>query len=115
MIRLLISVTGNKNLCISGKSCQTSDTNTGTSFDDPEFTTSSGKKKSNKLPAILGSTIPTFFLFWAIVGVFIIVRQRRKAAAVTAMSAAGKIPTLKGTYMLIVENYIQASSMNSMY
>ncbi|RVW56960.1 Retrovirus-related Pol polyprotein from transposon TNT 1-94 [Vitis vinifera] len=110
---LKLIVTGNKNLCISGKSCQTSDTNTGTSFDDPEFTTSSGKKKSNNLPAILGSTIPTFFLFWAIVGVFIIVRQRRKAAAVTAMSAAGKIPTLKGTYMLIVENYIQTSSMNS--
>eukprot|EP00261_Vitis_vinifera_P034711 XP_019075954.1 PREDICTED: uncharacterized protein At1g24485 isoform X2 [Vitis vinifera] len=87
---LKLIVTGNKNLCISGKSCQTSDTNTGTSFDDPEFTTSSGKKKSNKLPAILGSTIPTFFLFWAIVGVFIIVRQRRKAAAVTAMSAAGQ-------------------------
>lgn len=87
---LKLIVTGNKNLCISGKSCQTSDTNTGTSFDDPEFTTSSGKKKSNKLPAILGSTIPTFFLLWAIVGVFIIVRQRRKAAAVTAMSAAGQ-------------------------
>lgn len=88
------SLSGNKNLC-SGKSCDQTggtdiDTPTGTSFNSPKATTSSGKKKSNKTPAILGSTIPTFFIFWACVGFYIMKRQRRKVAAAAAMTA-GKI------------------------
>ncbi|KAJ6713365.1 hypothetical protein OIU79_009370 [Salix purpurea] len=46
------------------------------------------KKKSNKLPIILGTVIPIFCLFWAIVG--FVVHHRRKTAAIAAI-AAGQV------------------------
>ncbi|XP_057482966.1 putative leucine-rich repeat receptor-like protein kinase At2g19210 [Actinidia eriantha] len=86
--KLKLVVTGNPDLCTSGKSC-------GTISDTPTTSTSYGggggyispKKKSNKLPAILGSTIPTFIIFWVIVGVVAIFHHKRKTAAIAALSA----------------------------
>ncbi|KAF9681653.1 hypothetical protein SADUNF_Sadunf05G0024400 [Salix dunnii] len=43
------------------------------------------KRKSNKLPIILGTVIPIFFLFWAIVG--FVFHHRRKTAAIAAITA----------------------------
>ncbi|KAK0605675.1 hypothetical protein LWI29_029478 [Acer saccharum] len=45
----------------------------------------SGKKKSSKLPAILGGTIPSFIVFWAIVGIVAVLHHRRKTAAISAI------------------------------
>ncbi|XP_057953788.1 probable LRR receptor-like serine/threonine-protein kinase At1g05700 [Malania oleifera] len=85
---LKLVITGNPNLCISGQSCQTTGTSTGTSSGITE-TTAGGrrKKKGNKLPVILGPTIPAFVLFWAIVGVVAILKQKRKTATVAAAGA----------------------------
>ncbi|KAJ6682911.1 hypothetical protein OIU74_021046 [Salix koriyanagi] len=46
------------------------------------------KKKSNKLPIILGTVIPIVFLFWATVG--FVFYHRRKTAAMAAI-AAGQV------------------------
>ncbi|KAJ6737501.1 hypothetical protein OIU85_019553 [Salix viminalis] len=43
------------------------------------------KKKSNKLPIIIGTLIPIFCFFWAIVG--FVVYHRRKTAAIAAIAA----------------------------
>ncbi|KAK1587242.1 hypothetical protein Q3G72_010930 [Acer saccharum] len=77
--KLKLVVSGNPNLCVSGKSC---DTTTGSSTDMPS---GSGKKKSSKLPAILGGTIPSFIVFWAIVGIVAVLHHRRKTAAISAI------------------------------
>ncbi|KAA8549545.1 hypothetical protein F0562_001437 [Nyssa sinensis] len=84
---LNLVVTGNPDLCTSGKSCQTTDTPTSSGY------AGSGKKKSNNLPAILGATIPSFLVFWAIVGVLAILHHKRRTAAVAAMSAGPNRPT----------------------
>lgn len=68
------SVTGNPSVCASGESCSSS----------PGSTTNvsgSKKKKSSKLPVILGITIPTFFLIWVAVGIVIIIQKKNKPAA----------------------------------
>ncbi|KAK3024463.1 hypothetical protein RJ639_043184 [Escallonia herrerae] len=67
-------VTGNPDLCASGKSC-------------PSTSYSGSKKKKNKLPVILGTTIPSFLVVWAIAGVLAILRQKRKKASVAAVGA----------------------------
>lgn len=79
-------MTGNPDLCASGKSCQTTPTFTSGT---PAVGTSGGgkKKKSSKLPVILGVTIPVFVLIWAVVGVLAILHHKRKTAAVAALTA----------------------------
>lgn len=72
-------VTGNPDLCTSGKSCQLTD--------DPKMRSSSSKEKKSKLPVILGITIPIFVVIWAIVGVYIILKHRRKTAAIAVLDA----------------------------
>ncbi|XP_048136736.1 uncharacterized protein LOC125315561, partial [Rhodamnia argentea] len=72
-------------LCVSGKSCKTDVTSTGGGSSDTTLTSSG--KKSSKLPAILGGTIPAFFIFWIIVGVAIVLHQQRKRAAIASMTA----------------------------
>lgn len=78
-------VLGNPDLCVSGKSCQTTSTSTGSGSSSE--TQSSASKKSSKLPAILGSTIPSFLVFWAIVGFFVVLHQKKKTAAIAAVTA----------------------------
>ncbi|KAI9194726.1 hypothetical protein LWI28_008694 [Acer negundo] len=77
--KLKLVVSGNPNLCVSGKSCETT---TGSSTDTQS---GSGTKKSSKLPAILGGTIPSFIVFWAIVGTVAVLHHRRKTAAISAL------------------------------
>jgi hypothetical protein len=72
---------GNPDLCVSGKSCQPTSTD-GTVITS---TPSGGRKKSNKLPVILGTTIPIFVFFWAIVG--FLVHHKRRTAAIAAITA----------------------------
>ena len=79
-----LSVTGNPDLCVSGKSCKTATADP--SGDSPVFSSSSGKKKS-KAPVILGTTIPIFVLVWVIGGVFAVLHHKRKTAAITAANA----------------------------
>ncbi|KAJ0020047.1 hypothetical protein Pint_32292 [Pistacia integerrima] len=76
------SVSGNPDLCVSGKSCQTTD---GTS----SVTRGSRKKKKKKkkLPVILGSSIPSFLVFCAIFGAVAAWHHRRKTAAIASLSA----------------------------
>lgn len=83
---LKLVVSGNPGLCVSGKSCKPTSTD-GTKSSP---TSSSSSKKSSKLPLILGTTIPSFMIFWAIVA-FILHHRRKKAAiaAITAGQAAG--------------------------
>ncbi|PNT06431.2 hypothetical protein POPTR_013G030100v4 [Populus trichocarpa] len=83
---LKLVVSGNPGLCVSGKSCKPTSTDGTKSSPTP----SSSSKKSSKLPLILGTTIPSFMIFWAIVA-FILHYRRKKAAiaAITAGKAAG--------------------------
>ncbi|KAK3442191.1 hypothetical protein EUGRSUZ_B02416 [Eucalyptus grandis] len=85
--KIKLTVSGNPELCVSGKSCKTDVTTTGGGLSDTP-STSSGKKTS-KLPAILGGTIPAFFVIWIIAGVALVLHQNRKRAAITAMTAGG--------------------------
>ncbi|KAH8491017.1 hypothetical protein H0E87_023230 [Populus deltoides] len=78
--KLKLVVSGNPNLCVSGNSCQPTSTDGTTSSSIP----SGRRKKSNKLPVILGTTIPIFVIFWAIVG--FIVHHKRKTAAIAAIT-----------------------------
>ncbi|XP_061945581.1 uncharacterized protein At1g24485-like [Populus nigra] len=78
--KLKLVVSGNPYLCVSGKSCQPTSTDGTTSSSIP----SGRRKKSNKLPVILGTTIPIFVIFWAIVG--FIVHHKRKTAAIIAIT-----------------------------
>ncbi|KAF5939793.1 hypothetical protein HYC85_020960 [Camellia sinensis] len=84
-------LTGNPNLCASGKSCQTTDTSPNSPGDEtPSSSTTdsgSGTKKSSILPIILGVTIPIFIVFWVIVGVCAILHHKRKTAAVASIGA----------------------------
>ncbi|KAF9670025.1 hypothetical protein SADUNF_Sadunf13G0025600 [Salix dunnii] len=79
--KLKLVVSGNPDLCVSSKSCQT------TSIDGTTISSSvpSGRrKKSNKLPVILGTTIPIFLIFWALVG--FLLHHKRKTAAIAAIT-----------------------------
>ncbi|KAL9341637.1 hypothetical protein Peur_064962 [Populus x canadensis] len=78
--KLKLVVSGNPYLCVSGNSCQPTSTDGTTSSSIP----SGRRKKSNKLPVILGTTIPIFVIFWAIVG--FIVHHKRKTAAIAAIT-----------------------------
>ncbi|OMO91392.1 hypothetical protein COLO4_18422 [Corchorus olitorius] len=49
----------------------------------------SSKKKSSKTPIILGTVIPVFVLVWVVVGVFAVLRHKRKSAAIAAGQAGG--------------------------
>ncbi|XP_024198033.1 uncharacterized protein At1g24485 [Rosa chinensis] len=77
--KLKLEDSGNPNLCASGESCKTIARN-----DSPSSSGSSGtKKKSSKLPLIIGIAIPAFAAFWVIVVVCVCVvtsNKRRKAA-----------------------------------
>ncbi|KAJ6918364.1 hypothetical protein NC651_012567 [Populus alba x Populus x berolinensis] len=79
--KLKFVASGNPDLCVSGKSCQPTSTD-GTIITS---TPSGGRKKSNKLPVILGTTIPIFVFFWAIVGFS--VHHKRRTAAIAAITA----------------------------
>ncbi|KAG6775151.1 hypothetical protein POTOM_018582 [Populus tomentosa] len=79
--KLKFVASGNPDLCVSGKSCQPTSTD-GTIITS---TPSGGRKKSNKLPVILGTTIPIFVFFWAIVG--FLVHHKRRTAAIAAITA----------------------------
>ncbi|XVE79664.1 hypothetical protein DITRI_Ditri14bG0076100 [Diplodiscus trichospermus] len=78
--KLKLIVTGNPDLCVSGKSCKT------VSADPSVGSSSSGKKKS-KVPVILGTTIPAFVLLWVIGGLFAVLRHKRKSAAIATANA----------------------------
>ncbi|XP_023761013.1 putative leucine-rich repeat receptor-like serine/threonine-protein kinase At2g19230 [Lactuca sativa] len=93
--KLKLTVTGNPSVCTSGKSCSTSpgtvNSSPGTVSSSPGSTSisrSKKKKKSSSLPAVLGTSIPTFFLIWIAVGVFVILRKKRKAVKDTNKTAA---------------------------
>ncbi|KAJ6974454.1 LRR receptor-like serine/threonine-protein kinase [Populus alba x Populus x berolinensis] len=79
-------VSGNPGLCVSSKSCKPTSTDGSKSSPTP----SSSSEKSNKLPIILGTTIPSSMISSAIVA-FILHHRRKKAAiaAITAGQAAG--------------------------
>uniref|UniRef100_A0A6N2KU13 Malectin-like domain-containing protein n=1 Tax=Salix viminalis TaxID=40686 RepID=A0A6N2KU13_SALVM len=77
--KLKLVASGNPNLCESGESCQPTSTD-GTII---RSTPSRGRKKSNKLPVILGTTIPIFIVFWAIVG--FLVHHKRRTTAIAAI------------------------------
>ncbi|KAJ6775299.1 hypothetical protein OIU79_018472 [Salix purpurea] len=74
--KLKLVASGNPNLC---ESCQPTSPD-GTII---RSTPSRGRKKSNKLPVILGTTIPIFIIFWAIVG--FLVHHKRKTTAIAAI------------------------------
>ncbi|XP_021912554.1 probable LRR receptor-like serine/threonine-protein kinase At1g05700 [Carica papaya] len=78
--QLKLVITGNSELCASDKKCKTSETNKRS--DDSTNSSSDDNKKSNKLPIILGVTIPLFVLIWIIAGLFLIMHQRRKSATI---------------------------------
>ncbi|KAJ6876933.1 hypothetical protein NC651_029833 [Populus alba x Populus x berolinensis] len=77
---LKLVVSGNPDLCVSGKSCQPTSTDGTTSSSIP----SGRRKKSSKLPVILGTTIPISVIFWAIVG--FVLHHKRKTAAIVAIT-----------------------------
>ncbi|KAL8501624.1 hypothetical protein ACS0TY_020947 [Phlomoides rotata] len=79
---LNLVMTGNPNLCKPGKTCTT--TTASTTIPGVGSSGSGGgkKKKSSKVPLILGTSLPIFIIIWAIVGAFLLLRHRRKAAAV---------------------------------
>ncbi|KAJ9548343.1 hypothetical protein OSB04_020886 [Centaurea solstitialis] len=90
--KLKLTVTGNPSLCTSGKSCSTSPGTTGSSSGGTTGSSSGGtisKKKSSKMPIVLGTTIPTFFLVWIIVGIFVILRRKRTNVTVPANVGGG--------------------------
>ncbi|KAL8236533.1 hypothetical protein R6Q59_017614 [Mikania micrantha] len=74
---LKLTTSGNPSLCASGKSCSSSP---GIINSSPGSVPITSSKKSSKLPVVLGTTIPAFFLVWAVAGVFLILRRRRKPA-----------------------------------
>ncbi|KAK2643193.1 hypothetical protein Ddye_024956 [Dipteronia dyeriana] len=96
---LKLIVTGNPDLCASGKSCKTTNANTNT---DTDTNTNSGtstrknKKKSNKLPATLGGAAAALVIFFVALGSLAILHQRRKSAAVAAAAATTGLATNKG-------------------
>lgn len=90
---LTIDISGNSDLCsTSDASCQNN--NSSPSSGDQPATRSANKsrdnnnkkKKKNKLPIILGTTIPAFLLVWAIVGIFAILHYRSKMATTSAVN-----------------------------
>lgn len=78
-------MSGNPDLCVSGKSCTQTTAGAGASSDGTPVA-GMKKKKSSKLPVILGTSIPGFFVFWVIVGSVAVLRHRRKTAAIAAHS-----------------------------
>ncbi|CAA0811927.1 Leucine-rich repeat transmembrane protein kinase protein [Striga hermonthica] len=86
---LNLVVRNNPELCTSGNSCTTatssvSEDPTGLS---PSGTSTKNKRKNKKLPVILGTTIPSTIVIWALVGIFIILRRRRKPVAVATSNS----------------------------
>ncbi|KAJ0788061.1 putative transferase [Helianthus annuus] len=69
--KLKLNVTGS--FCTPGKSCASSSSPGGS-------TGVTKSKKSSSLPLVLGITIPAFFLVWVAVGIFIVLRKKRKPA-----------------------------------
>ncbi|KAL5765980.1 hypothetical protein ACOSP7_016597 [Xanthoceras sorbifolium] len=102
--KLKLTVSGNPDLCASGKSCKT--ITTGSSL-------GSGKKKGNKLPTILGATIPSFLVFWAIVGIVAVLRHKRKTAAIAAVNSGqggtANANMMMGKFGQAVNNEIKVS------
>ncbi|TXG73975.1 hypothetical protein EZV62_002554 [Acer yangbiense] len=84
---LKLTVTGNPDLCTSGKSCKTTNTNTNTDTDTNSGNSANNssrknKKKSNKLPAKLGGSAAALVIFFVGLGSLAILHLRRKSAAV---------------------------------
>ncbi|XP_074351709.1 uncharacterized protein At1g24485-like [Apium graveolens] len=86
-IKLNYSVTGNSDLCTSGK-CEDATTTTTTNTDTPGFPTLTGSpstgKKKKKTPLILGTTIPSFLLVSAFVSFLAWVLHKRKRTSVAS-------------------------------
>ncbi|XP_009787248.1 uncharacterized protein At1g24485-like [Nicotiana tabacum] len=90
---LNIDISGNSDLCSqSDESCQTTDSSSGGNQPTTRSAKSpkKKKKKKNNLPIILGTTIPAFFLIWAIVGVFAILHYNSKKATASAAITPGQ-------------------------
>ncbi|GER34425.1 leucine-rich repeat protein kinase family protein [Striga asiatica] len=86
---LNLVVSNNPELCTSGNTCTTatsseSEYSTGLS---PSGTSTKNKRKNKKLPVILGTTIPSTIVIWALVGISIILRRRRKTGVVATSNS----------------------------
>lgn len=86
------SLTGNP-LSTTSNKCLTSDpespaTRTNTDPGTFEYPSTNNRKKSKKLPIILGSGGSVVGVFWIIVGIFAIFRHKAKAAAAMAAASA---------------------------
>lgn len=89
----IFSISGISDLCSqSDESCQTTDSSSGGNQPTTRSAKSpkKKKKKKNNLPIILGTTIPAFFLIWAIVGVFAILHYNSKKATASAAITPGE-------------------------
>ncbi|KAM3303441.1 putative leucine-rich repeat receptor-like protein kinase [Capsicum chacoense] len=92
---LTIDTSGNSDLCsASNESCQNNDSSS-TGNQSPTQSSNNKspnkkKKKKNKLPIILGTTIPAFLLVWAIVGIFAILHYKNKVATTSASVNPGQ-------------------------
>ncbi|CAA2971945.1 Hypothetical predicted protein [Olea europaea subsp. europaea] len=89
---LKLSLTGNP-LSTTSNKCLTSDpespaTRTNTDPVTVEYPSTNKRKKSKKLPIILGSGGSVVGVFWIIVGIFAIFRHKAKAAAAMAAASA---------------------------
>ncbi|KAG8387769.1 hypothetical protein BUALT_Bualt02G0055700 [Buddleja alternifolia] len=83
---LNLVVTSNPELCTSGNSCET----TNSARNNPGGVGSSGynnKKKKSKVPVIVGTTVPTFVIIWAVLGVMTLLHYRKKRATVAASTS----------------------------
>nr|XP_017246550.1 PREDICTED: uncharacterized protein At1g24485-like isoform X2 [Daucus carota subsp. sativus] len=106
-----LDVTGNPDLCTSGKSC---DATTTSNTDTPGFPTisdspSTGKKKNKKTPLILGTTIPSGLLASALISIYAWMRHKRKKPSVppTQHAASGH-----GGGGNVVENILDEIKVN---
>ena len=83
-------MTGNPDLCTSGKSCDDATTTTTTTTNTLDFPTrksasSTGKKKNKKLPLILGTTIPLGLFGSAFVSLLAWLSHKKKKKLSTAL------------------------------
>lgn len=92
---LFYRVSGNTYLCASDNSCNKPNSTPQT----PSYSSTSNNGSSSKLPAILGASIPIFFVFWVIVGVVAMFHHKRKSAAVAIVGAGSINGTPQGAAM----------------
>ncbi|XP_047335795.1 LRR receptor-like serine/threonine-protein kinase IOS1 [Impatiens glandulifera] len=94
--KIKFTVTGNPDVCATGSSCATLDsTPTSVGTTPTPFVVTSRKKKSNT-GAIVGSIVPIFVVFWAVVG-GLVVRHKRQKAAMAAVGGVGAGTGVQGS------------------